>query len=78
MSILLGQGFSFNSFISNFSTHYNSEWPISLLVVKKKTQKDHKHDSFNHRSLSLFGKKQTTNLFTYFLPPTEEREIKWY
>lgn len=29
-------------------------------------------------SLSLFGKKQTTNLFTYFLPPTEERKIKWY
>lgn len=49
-----------------------------MLINRSKKKKDHKHDSFNHRSLSLFGKKQTTNLFTYFLPPTEEREIKWY
>lgn len=50
MSILLGQGFSFNSFISNFSTHYNSEWPISLLVVKKK-----KHKKITSMILSITG-----------------------
>lgn len=77
MSILLGQGFSFNSFISNFSTHYNSEWPIRLLIIKKK-KRSQAWFFQSQVSLSLFDKKQTTNLFTYFLPPTEEREIKWY